>query len=101
MTQSTIQRLQDWYVSQCNEDWEHSFGIDIGTLDNPGFTLTIDLDETELLSRSFQSVQIQRENEHDWVNCMVERRKFKGSCGPQNLDEMLIIFLDWAEPFLA
>ena len=99
MTQSTIQRLQDWYLSQCNEDWEHSFGIEIGTLDNPGFTLTVDLDETELLSHSFQSIQIQRESEHDWVHCVVEGRKFKGSCGPQNLNELLIIFLNWAEPF--
>ncbi|MGK7942612.1 MAG: Imm53 family immunity protein [Crocosphaera sp.] len=24
--------LQDWYTSQCNGEWEHTYGIDIKTL---------------------------------------------------------------------
>jgi hypothetical protein len=28
--------LQDWHAGQCDGDWEHSYGVDIGTLDNPG-----------------------------------------------------------------
>lgn len=28
--------LQQWYLQQCNEDWEHSWGVRIATLDNPG-----------------------------------------------------------------
>ncbi|MBK8726681.1 MAG: immunity 53 family protein [Holophagaceae bacterium] len=97
MTKSTIERLQDWYLSQCNEDWEHSFGIDIGTLDNPGFTLDVDLEETDLASRAFSPVHIQREDEHDWVHCKVEGNKFTGACGPRNLDELLNVFLNWAD----
>jgi hypothetical protein len=31
-----LKRLQDWYVSQCDGGWEHTYGISIDTLDNPG-----------------------------------------------------------------
>jgi len=28
--------LMNWYVAQCDGDWEHRFGFEIGTLENPG-----------------------------------------------------------------
>jgi hypothetical protein len=34
--------LTQWYLAQCNEDWEHSYGVAIGTLDNPGWSLEVD-----------------------------------------------------------
>jgi len=34
--QNLLQFLQEWYLEQCNGDWEHEFGIKIETLDNPG-----------------------------------------------------------------
>ncbi len=40
-------RLEGWYVSQCNGMWEHAHGFTLGTIDNPGWTLTVDLAETE------------------------------------------------------
>ena len=48
-----LQQLQKWYSSQCNQDWEHSFGVKIDTLDNPGWTLEIDFRETNLAERAF------------------------------------------------
>jgi hypothetical protein len=33
---SILPKLQTWYTEECNGDWEHQFGVDIGTLDNPG-----------------------------------------------------------------
>jgi hypothetical protein len=38
-----LQWLQEWYLEQCDREWEHEYGIKIGTLDNPGWTITIDL----------------------------------------------------------
>jgi Immunity protein 53 len=35
-------RLQVWYLAQCDGDWEHRHGVTIGTLDNPGWSLRID-----------------------------------------------------------
>ena len=42
-----LERLQRWYLYRCDGDWEHSFGITIETLDNPGWMVTIDLQDTE------------------------------------------------------
>ena len=29
--------LQGWYMAHCDDDWEHSFGVTIETIDNPGW----------------------------------------------------------------
>ena len=38
--------LEQWYLQQCDGEWEHSFGVTIGTLDNPGWTVRINLQGT-------------------------------------------------------
>ena len=38
-----LQDLAKWYTAQCNGEWEHSCGLKIDTLDNPGWIVTIDL----------------------------------------------------------
>jgi hypothetical protein len=43
--------LQAWYSSQCNGDWEHGNGIRIASIDNPGWHVAINLNETELESK--------------------------------------------------
>jgi hypothetical protein len=34
-------KSQHWYLEQCNDLWEHSYGVKIDTLDNPGWLLVI------------------------------------------------------------
>jgi Immunity protein 53 len=97
MNLSALMRLQNWYLSQCDEDWEHSYGIKIDTLDNPGWTIEIDLTGTVLEARPFNKIMIQREDENDWVHCRLKDNKFFGACGPKNLEEMLTLFLNWTE----
>jgi len=41
-----LRALEDWYASVCDGDWEHTYGVKIGTLDNPGWTVDIDLRQT-------------------------------------------------------
>jgi hypothetical protein len=91
-----LQRLQQWYSSQCDGDWEHGFGASIGTIDNPGWSLDVDLTDTHLEGAIFDSVEIER-SDSDWVNCRVEDRVFKGRGGALNLIEILSMFLVWAE----
>ena len=88
--------LQNWYRTQCDGDWEHEFGITIKTVDNPGWYLTIDLIGTELEGVSFQNVQ---ENKYDtnWYFCLVRNNIFEASCGPSNLDTILLMFRNWVE----
>jgi hypothetical protein len=39
--------LLKWYKSHCNGDWEHGRGIHLDTIDNPGWSLSINLEDTE------------------------------------------------------
>jgi hypothetical protein len=101
-TMSALQRLQAWYLSQCNDDWEHGYGVKIDTLDNPGWSLTVDLDGTSLEERKFSEIAygIGKEavaGSGEWLHCRLEEKKFKAYGGPRKLEEMLEIFLRWAE----
>jgi hypothetical protein len=91
-----LTRLQDWYNAECNGDWEHQYGVRICTLDNPGWSLDVDLLDTSLMDKAFIPLTIDR-SDTDWVHCKVEGAVFKGRGGSRNLREMLQIFLMWAQ----
>ena len=55
-----LTELQAWYIAQCDGAWEHTYGIKIETLDNPGWMLRVDLVETELAGRAFDRVEVER-----------------------------------------
>lgn len=88
--------IQNWFVGQCNEEWEHSYGIKIETLDNPGWTVTIDIAGTYLEDETMEKVSTER-SENDWINCSVVNKQFKGYGGPQQLKEILENFKCWAD----
>lgn len=90
-----IIKLQEWYLAQCNGDWEHEFGITIGTLDNPGWSLKIDLANTTLQLKDFEKRMEQRSS-NDWIFCNVTDAIFNGACGPLNLNELIGIFIDYS-----
>ena len=92
-----LTRLRDWYSSQCDGDWEHTYGIRLETLDNPGWTLEIDLSDTELEGRPFTPVH-RGDSEEDatWLHCSVSDGKFHAAGGVQDLPDMLEAFLQWA-----
>lgn len=86
--------LEQWYRAQCDGDWEHEWGVRIATLDNPGWTVAIDLEETTLSGRTYDGTDIRR-SESDWVMATVSGDVFQASCGPLNLGEVLRLFRDW------
>lgn len=84
--------LQYWYFSQCDGGWEHQYGIKIDTLDNPGWSIDIDLKNTDLELEPFCGVEKKGDGD-DWYQCFVQDNKFMGRCGPKNLTEVIAIFL--------
>jgi hypothetical protein len=88
--------IQDWFSKQCDGYWEHDHGITIETLDNPGWYLTVELEETDLQDLNFEIIKIDR-SDNDWIRCSIENNVFKGFAGPYNLPEILQIFRNWAE----
>jgi hypothetical protein len=95
MAYDTLLWLQDWFLSQCDGDWEHQQGVRIETLDNPGWSVEIDLAGAQLEGASFDRIQTER-SEHDWLSCDVTGGKFKAACGPSNLVEVIEAFRSWA-----
>lgn len=80
----------------CIGDWEHTYGITIETIDNPGWSLEVELADTPLYEKKFQDLKIQRDDEDDWVIVKVIDGNFIGYGGPQSLEELINIFLEWA-----
>jgi hypothetical protein len=85
--------LQTWYVSQCNWNWEHHYGISISTLDNPGWRVKIDL--SGISPASYERRETHR-GEDDWCVTWIENDTFHAACGPTNLGEALHDFRVWA-----
>jgi hypothetical protein len=92
---NTLARLQTWYADHCGGGWEHRHGVEIGTLDNAGWRVRIDLAGTTLAERRFDEV-CDLEHELEWIHCVVKDGRFEGTGGPHMLEEILQRFLQWA-----
>ena len=86
--------LQEWYLSNCDDNWEHCYGVSITTLDNPGWSIKIEVIDTELEDKFFDEVYTQR-TDLDWIHCKVKDNVFHGAGGSKNLKEILEIFQKW------
>jgi hypothetical protein len=96
---SVLLRLQQWYASQCDGEWEHGDGVKIDTLDNPGWTVIIDIGNTSLKGKSFEPIQhgLTEDSNQDWLHIKVEDDQFRAFGDPTKLSLMLECFLAWAE----
>ena len=63
---SALEQLEKWYAARCDGLWEHGWGIKIETLDNPGWTVHIDLNETRKDGAILETVKIER-SDRDWT----------------------------------
>lgn len=87
--------LQGWYAAQCDEEWEHEWGVKIDTTDNPGWFVRIDLEDTDLAGHDFPRQELERGTD-DWVTAWTSGLAFHAACGPGNLTEALTLFRRWA-----
>jgi hypothetical protein len=88
--------IENWYKSQCDEDWEHSYGIKIETIDNPGWLLHIDLIKTSLESDNLD-ISITKKNENDWYWWKVVNNVFIAAGDPNKLTVLLGLFKKFVE----
>jgi len=104
-----LEWLQQWYSAQCDGEWEHGFGLTIETIDNPGWSVRICVEGTELASAPFVPVK-NEVSETNWIQCrVVDRekgplpysspnyRRFEGFGGALNLSDIIRIFHTWVE----
>lgn len=88
----TLSKLQNWYLSQCNGEWEHGDAIVIETLDNPGWMIKIDLRGTSWEQALWNDLKFDR-GSNDWVMCSKKETKFEGYGDPGKLQFILDHFL--------
>lgn len=86
-----LEWLENWYESQCDQDWEHMFGIRIETLDNPGWNISIDLEDTglDLKSKEWELIE---SSDDKWAGYSIKDYKFEGSCSSKNLSLLISVF---------
>ena len=85
-----LAQLQEWYSAQCDGEWEHSFGVRIDTLDNPGWSVEIDLPISISESMDFK---VER-GDSDWMHCFIKDSKFHGHGDPSKLESIITYFLN-------
>lgn len=88
--------VRRWYAEQCNGDWEHEFGIRIATLDNPGWTFTVDLAETDLEGRVLEQGTLEP-GEGRWIWSRSDGRTYESSCDPLSVNDAFRRFRAFAE----
>lgn len=93
---SILNWLSEWYSFNCDGSWEHFYGVKIETLDNPGWSVTIDLTDTPLDNKAFEEYEIDNGDE-DWIRCWVENHVFHGVGDSRKLEMILLKFKEYAE----
>lgn len=94
-----LDEIQKWYGLQCDGDWEHSYGVTVDTLDNPGWKLSVSLVDTLLEDVKFDVVQEgdPESKSSSWIYCYKENGFFIGMCSNGNLEMIISIFIKWAK----
>jgi hypothetical protein len=99
---NSLSRLQAWYARQCNGTWEHAFGIHIESCDNPGWWVKVRLTGTALQDRPFREIAEGVDSQRfavapSWLSCHVEENTWHGAGDESKLENILEVFLSWAE----
>lgn len=99
MDENILTRLQNWYRINCDGDWEHGYGISIETIDNPGWSVKINLLDTCL-----QNLQYEKSLDNgtiDWFTIKINDKVFEAFGDTDKLTTILEIFLDEIIPKYA
>src|SRR5688500_9098291 len=94
MNDSTLQWIQKWYASRADEEWEHQYGIQIETFDNPGWGVKIDVKETPWQYIEFSPINTE-DRDDDWLMCEVRDGRFIAAGDPTKLETILTTFKNW------
>ena len=94
---SVLQWIQHWYASHCDGDWEHDYGIRIYNVDNPGWSVVVDLIGTNLECQYDQEWQLFEKSETNWYGYAIKDNRFKASGDPSKLEFLLEQFKELVE----
>jgi hypothetical protein len=88
--------LQEWYVAQCDGEWEFREGIKLLSVSNPGWSVEINVSNTPLEEASIPLTKFDRSAD-DWYSYLLEEALFVGSGDPAKLEVILEVFRNLIE----
>jgi hypothetical protein len=93
-----LDALQEWYSAQCDDEWEHEYGVKVNTLDNPGWSLRVDLVRTPLEGRQLPREKSERydDDDDDWFTFWSDGKTFDAAGGRRNLGDLIAAFVRFA-----
>jgi hypothetical protein len=92
----TLDWIINWFLSECDGDWEHENQIRIETVSNPGWYLTIDLRDTSLEHLYIESGTVEKSDD-DWYFWAIKDKQFKASGDLKKLSFLLNKFREIVE----
>jgi Immunity protein 53 len=96
MQSDNLEWLDRWYQRQCNGEWEHSRGVRLESLTDPGWQLTIDLAGTTAANAAPQRLQLDTLC-GEWITCSIVEDRFQGSGDPRKLEQIIGVFRQWVD----
>lgn len=91
-----INWITNWFASHCDGDWEHENVINIETVNNPGWYITIGLNYTDLDDIVIGPIK-SRVSETDWYDYKIEDAKFTAAGDLSKLEFLLTKFKELVE----
>jgi tRNA(adenine34) deaminase len=96
MMPDNLEWLEAWYQSQCDGAWEHNHGIQLESLRQPGWRLTIRLAGTSAENASPQRMNFDSSG-GEWIDCTISPERFEGAGDPRRLEQIIGVFRRWVE----
>ena len=96
MPRNNLEWLDDWYQRQCNGEWEHTRGVRLKSLDDPGWHLTINLAGTSAVNARPQQLRMDAQN-GGWLTCSIAGECFEGAGDSRKLEQIIGVFRQWVE----
>jgi len=91
MKDETLIWLENWFFQACNGIWETKKRLLIESIDNPGWALTLCLEDSKYQDKLCEKVLIDR-SENDWCHSTINESKLIIAGGPLNLNEIFYNF---------
>tara|TARA_R110002167_G_scaffold117678_1_gene293794 strand:- start:262 stop:564 length:303 start_codon:yes stop_codon:yes gene_type:complete len=88
--------IQNWFSDNCDGAWEQGEGIQIITLDNPGWEVEVDISNTSIANINIEWI-LNENGPQDWYGVKIENQKFKASGDSGKLIFLLGLFKEMIE----
>lgn len=67
----SLQLITNWWRSQCDGNWEHEYGMSIGTMDDPGWIVHVDFSFTNIVNLKRGILSEFKGDKCNWYKCEI------------------------------